>query len=145
MDERETEGRIPLRVDFSLPSNDETLRQFGGAASYEIEFDGTGLGESTILGLGEVHSTSEVTLNEVPLGWHWWGRHRYSLAGALREGRNVLRIKVTTVLVNLMRHKTDDPAAQRWASWAPPIPAGLLGPVRLIASPRAVVPLPTSR
>ena len=34
MDERETEGRIPLRVDFSLPSNDETLRQFGGAASY---------------------------------------------------------------------------------------------------------------
>lgn len=73
LDERETEGRIPLRVDFSLPSNDETLRQFGGAASYEIEFDGTGLGESTILGLGEVHSTSEVTLNEVPLGWHWWG------------------------------------------------------------------------
>jgi hypothetical protein len=39
------------------------------------------------------------------------------------------------MLVNLMQHKKEDAAAQRWAGWAPPIPAGLVGPVRLLEAP----------
>jgi hypothetical protein len=44
------------------------------------------------------------------------------------------------MLANLMQHQRDNAAAQRWAGWAPPIPAGLVGPVRLLD-----VPLPPAK
>ncbi len=126
-------------VDFSKQERDEELRYFGGVATYEIAFDGTDL-QDVVLDLGEVYDLSEVTLNDTPLGTRWWGRHRFALSGLVRPGPNHLRIKVATVLANLMQHKKDDPAAQRWASWAPPIHAGLVGPVRLLASPATPLP-----
>ncbi len=126
---------LPSLVDFSQQENDEQLRYFGGVATYDIDFDGANLRDA-ILDLGEVHDLSEVTLNGLALGSHWWGRHRYALTGAIRPGRNHLQIKVATMLVNLMQHKKEDAAAQRWAGWAPPIPAGLVGPVRLLEAPQ---------
>lgn len=134
--DRVVQQDLPSLVDFSKQERDDQLRSFGGVATYEIDFDGTNLHEAT-LDLGEVHDVSEVTLNGIALGCRWWGLHRYPLTGILRPGRNHLQIKVATVLVNLMRHKTTDAAAQRWAGWAPPIAAGLVGPVRLLA-PSAV-------
>jgi hypothetical protein len=122
-------------VDFSQQENDEQLRYFGGVATYDIDFDSANLRDA-ILDLGEVHDLSEVTLNGLALGSRWWGRHRYALTGAIRPGRNHLQIKVATMLVNLMQHKKEDAAAQRWAGWAPPIPAGLVGPVRLLEAPQ---------
>jgi alpha-L-rhamnosidase len=119
-------------VDFSQQENDEQLRFFGGVATYDIDFDGANLRDS-VLDLGEVYDVSDVTLNGVELGVRWWGRHRYELKDVVHAGRNHLQVKVATMLANLMQHKKDDAAAQRWASWAPPIPAGLVGPVRLIA------------
>jgi hypothetical protein len=127
---------LPGLVDFSRPENDEALRSFGGVATYDIEFDGGQLG-SAVLDLGEVHDASAVTLNGQALGSHWWGRHRYDLTGKIQPGSNHLQIKVTTMLVNLMHHKQDDAMAQRWAGWAPPVSAGLVGPVRLLAAPPA--------
>lgn len=129
------ERSLPALVDFSRAGQDEELRYFGGTATYAISFDGAGLEGASLIDLGEVHSTSEVSLNGIPLGSRWWGRHRYAIGQALQPGHNELRIKVSTVLANLMQHKVDDPVAQRWASWAPPIPAGLVGPVRLVAAP----------
>jgi hypothetical protein len=122
---------LPQLVDFSRQDRDEQLYHFGGVATYGIDFDGTNLGD-VVLDLGEVHSTSEVTLNGVALGSRWWGLHRYPLAGQLRPGPNHLQIKVSTMLANQMRGLTGNPVAQRWAGWAPPIPAGLAGPVRLV-------------
>jgi hypothetical protein len=123
-------------VDLSRQEKDDPLRYFGGVASYEIEFDGANCGNA-YLDLGEVHDVSEVTLNGVSLGSHWWGRHGYALAGKIRPGRNRLQVKVATTLVNLMRGRDDD-TARRWAGWAPPIPNGLLGPVRLLDAPPLV-------
>ncbi len=122
-------------VDFSQQENDEQLRYFGGVATYDIDFDGTNRRDA-ILDLGEVHDLSEVTLNGLALGSRWWGRHRYALTGLVRPGPNHLQIKVATMLANLMQHKKDDAAAQRWAGWAPPISAGLVGPVRLLEAPQ---------
>jgi hypothetical protein len=122
-------------VDFSQQENDEQMRYFGGVATYDIDFDGAGLRDA-ILDLGEVHDLSEVTLNGVTLGSRWWGRHRYALAGVIRPDLNHLQIKVATMLANLMQHKKEDAAAQRWAGWAPPIPAGLVGPVRVLGAPQ---------
>jgi hypothetical protein len=122
---------LPHLVDFSQQENDEQMRYFGGVATYQIDFDGANLHDA-IMDLGEVYDVSEVTLNGVGLGARWWGRHRYDLTGAIRPGSNHLQIKVATMLANLMQHKKEDAAAQRWASWAPPISAGLVGPVRLI-------------
>ncbi|MEO6005315.1 MAG: glycosyl hydrolase [Opitutus sp.] len=113
------------------PADDPELSTFGGIATYAIEFDGSGLAGGAI-DLGEVRDISEVTLNGVALGTRWFGRHRYELRN-LRPGVNQLQIKVATVLVNLMRSKVSDRAAQRWASWAPPISTGMLGPVRILA------------
>jgi alpha-L-rhamnosidase len=126
---------LPGLVDFSRQENDEQLRYFGGVATYDIDFDAAGLRDG-ILDLGEVHDLSEVTLNGVALGSRWWGLHRYALTGVLRPGRNHLQIKVTTMLANLMQHEKDNAAAQRWAGWAPPIPAGLVGPVRVLEAPQ---------
>jgi hypothetical protein len=132
--DRTSQRELPKLVDFSQQQNNEPLRYFGGVATYEIDFNGLNLPDA-MLDLGEVHDLSEVTLNGVALGCRWWGRHRYALTGVIRPGRNHLQIKVATMLANLMQHKKDDAAAQRWAGWAPPIPAGLVGPVRLIAAP----------
>jgi hypothetical protein len=122
-------------VDFSQQENDEPMRYFGGVATYDIDFDGANLPDA-VLDLGEVYDISEVTLNGLALGSRWWGRHRYSLTGVIRPGPNHLQIKVATMLANLMQHKKEDAAAQRWAGWAPPIPAGLVGPVRLLEAPQ---------
>jgi len=131
----EREGRtLSYLIDLSLAENDPALRTFGGVATYAIEFDGTSLADG-LLDPGEVRDTSEVTLNGVPLGTRWSGSHRYTLVGYVRPGANQLQVKVPTMLANLMRAKVDDPAAQRWANWAPPISAGLIGPVRLLAEP----------
>ncbi len=132
--DRNIKRELARLVDFSQQQDDEQLRYFGGVATYEIEFDGADL-RDCVLDLGEVHDLSDVTLNGTALGSRWWGRHRYALAGVIRPGRNHLQIRVATMLVNLMQHKKDDAAAQRWAGWAPPIPAGLVGPVRLLATP----------
>lgn len=130
---------LPTLVDLSQQQMDEALRSFGGVATYVIEWDG-GAGGGGTLDLGEVHGVSEVILNSEMLGARWWGLHRYPLGNRLKPGRNHLQVKVSTILANLMRHKTDDASAQRWASWAPPIPTGLVGPVRLLDSAEPIPP-----
>jgi hypothetical protein len=130
---------LPGLVDLSQVESDPALRDFGGTATYAIDFDGAGLTGAT-LDLGEVRDVSEVFLNGVPLGVRWWGRHRFQVASALHPGPNHLEIRVSTMLANLMRAKKDDPVAQRWAGWAPPIPAGLIGPVRLLQPTPATPP-----
>lgn len=128
-----SEHVLPRLVDLSQPDQDAVLRGFSGVATYVIEFETTG-SDTTILDLGTVHGVSEVTLDGKLLGARWWGRHRYVLPDKVQPGRHHLQVKVATTLVNLMRGK-DDSTARRWASWAPPIPNGLIGPVRLLEVP----------
>jgi hypothetical protein len=122
--------RIDTLGDFSV-SSDPALADFGGLACYRTEFESP-KSELALLDLGEVHGVSAVRLNGKPLGVRWWGRHVYDAAGALQKGSNSLEVDVTTTIGNQLRSMTANPVAKRWAWWFPPIPAGLVGPVRLV-------------
>jgi hypothetical protein len=50
----------------------------------------------------------------------------------LKPGSNTLEVEVTTVVANYARSLTDNPAAQRWSRWYPPISTGLVGPVKVL-------------
>ncbi|HXK10186.1 MAG TPA: glycosyl hydrolase [Vicinamibacteria bacterium] len=122
--------RFPQLFDLSLAAGDPEVAGFGGVALYHAEFDWADESRA-ILDLGTVHGVSSVRLNGKDLGTRWWGRHVYDAAGALAKGRNTLEVEVTTTLGNRMRSLKDNPVARSWASWFPPIPMGLEGPVQL--------------
>jgi hypothetical protein len=114
-------------------SPDPELASFAGTLAYRTTFDVADRPFDR-LDLGEVNGVSEVRLNGQPLGVRWWGRHTYDVAGVLMPGSNTLEVDVTTVVANYAHSLKDNPAAQRWASWFPPISTGLVGPVRLLAT-----------
>jgi hypothetical protein len=112
-------------------SPDPELGTFAGTITYRTTFEVPDT-RFDRLDLGEANGVTALKLNGEPLGVSWWGRHLYDTAGALQEGANTLEIEVTTVAANYVRSLEDNPAAQRWSWWYPPIPAGLVGPVRLV-------------
>ncbi len=112
-------------------SQDQRLNTFAGTAVYRAEFDAVDT-QRTILSLGKVYDISQVRLNGRDLGLRWWGRHIYDTSGALKPGKNVLEVKVTTVLSNYAGSLKDNPNAMTWAWWHPLRPAGLAGPLRLL-------------
>lgn len=118
-------------INFADANNDTQLFTFAGTAAYRTEFDLTDT-TRTILDLGRVYDISEVTLNGKALGLKWYGRHTYDTADAIKAGKNILEIKVTTTLDNYVRSLKDNPNAMRYAHWHPPRPAGLQGPVKLL-------------
>jgi hypothetical protein len=122
---------FPQLFDLSLAAHDPEVAGFGGVALYRAEFDWTDESR-TLLGLGTVHGVSSVRFNGQDLGTRWWGRHLFDAKGALQKGRNVLEVEVTTTLGNRMRSLKDNPVAQSWSWWFPPIPMGLVGPVQLM-------------
>ena len=95
---------------------DPQLNAFAGTILYRAEFNAPDK-KRTVLDLGQCRDISEVKLNGKSLGMRWYGRHIYDTAGVLRKGKNTLEIKVTTSL--------SGPKAN-------PVPAGLIGPVRLL-------------
>lgn len=118
-------------IDISKAAGDNALASFAGAATYRAEFD-VADPRYSVLDLGRVHNISEVSLNGKPLGVRWYGQHLYDARGALRQGRNRLEVKVTTMLGNYVKSLAPSNAmAKRWAGWFPPIAAGLAGPVEL--------------
>jgi len=107
------------------------LSTFGGTAVYRTQFHIADT-ERTMLSMGKVHGVSELKLNGKPLGCRWYGEHIYDAAGALRPGKNVLEVKLATVLFNYCHSLKTNPTAQRWAGKGKPVPVGLTGPVRLL-------------
>ena len=114
---------------------DPALRTFGGTVVYRTEFD-LPRPPRRFLDLGKVCGAAEVTLNGRPVGVRWWGRRLLDAGEALKSGRNVLEVKVATVLVNYCRSLKDNATAARWTRTRiqAPAPTGLIGPVRLLAA-----------
>ena len=107
------------------------LSTFAGTAVYHTQFDIADT-KRTILSLGKVYGVSELKLNGKGLGCRWYGEHIYDVAGALRPGKNMLEVKLATVLFNYCHSLKNNPTAQRWAGRGEPVSVGLLGPVRLL-------------
>jgi len=111
------------------------LNTFAGVISYRKNIrvdDATAAG---IIDLGAVYGVSEVSLNGKPIGIRWYGQHVYDIGDAVKAGNNELVIKVTTVLHNHTRTLPRTTAAGFWTKQNKyAVPAGLLGPVRLMTS-----------
>jgi hypothetical protein len=132
---------LPALVDLA---RDPKLEGFAGVVTYRTEFE---VKEVTRIGLslGRVEGVSEAVLNGQRLGVRWYGRHLYELGDAIRPGRNVLEVTVTTTLFNYCRALTGNAAAQYWVKKSrpgetpdlSPAPVGILGPVQLVGVRRS--------
>ncbi len=112
----------------------QDLQNFGGDIIYKTEFNLPQL-QYSILKLEEVYETAEVTLNGQNLGLSWWGNNQFDLQGKLRKGKNILEIKVTTLLANYCGSLKENKTAQHWTSRYRdeiPLKCGLTGKVMLI-------------
>ena len=134
IEDRSFERTLRPLEDLSLSPEPE-LASFAGTLVYRTIFDVADRPFDR-LDLGEANGVTEVKLNGQPPGVRWWGRHTYDVAGVLKPRSNTLEVDVTTVVANYARSLKDNPAAQRWAWWFPPISTGLVGPVKLLKTAR---------
>ncbi|MCH7227396.1 glycosyl hydrolase [Haloferula sp. A504] len=96
---------------------DPAVASFTGVARYTIEFELPDPGEGHWqLDLGGVAHSAEIHLNGLPAGIAFAPPHRFDVGPMLKAGTNTLSIRVANLL----------------APGHPELPAGLLGPVRLI-------------
>jgi hypothetical protein len=124
---------LPTLSDLAQMPDDE-LNTFTGTIVYRTAFEVPDK-KHALLDLGEVFDVSEATLNGKALGVRWWGRHRYDASAALRQGHNVLEVKVTTTLFNYCQSLRDNGTAVRWTKGKQRVGTGLVGPVRLYEAP----------
>jgi hypothetical protein len=131
VDGSHAERTLDALVDFK---DDEGLRSFAGIAIYRTTFKAPDARGHAFLDLGPVNGISSVSLNGKNLGLKWYGCHRYDAGPALRKGENRLEVQITTVLGNYMKSLTGNAVARTWTARQPLYPAGLRGPVRLLAA-----------
>jgi len=116
-------------IDFK---DDKELQSFAGVIYYEKQFDIANPASYNYIDLGKVSGISEVELNGKPLGFKWYGKHVYDTTGVLQAGKNVVKIKVTTVLGNYAKSLKSSQVAQQWTKKQPLYSAGLIGPVKVV-------------
>ena len=109
----------------------EKTKNFAGTVHYEKTFMADS-GDYCYIDLGNVKGISEVSLNGAHLGSRWYGAHLYDIKGVIKEGENLLTIKLTTIIGNYVKSLTDNPVAQRWTGYQPYTSMGIRGPVRII-------------
>jgi hypothetical protein len=145
----------PLPLPRLVSWNDLPAGQnYSGWATYETSFDLPALGDDVEwqIDLGQVHETAEIALNGKALGAAWKSPRRLECGGALRAGRNELRVEVANLWIHHML--AEPPPAEwkaveetfgvRWGRYGEVKPekvppSGLLGPVRLIPQKRVRV------
>lgn len=119
----------------------EEQKSYSGSVDYGIRFD-VGANEAkaakVVLDLGEVENVAEVEINGKPAGLRWTWPYEFDATGMLREGANVLKVKVTGSWHNRLRFDAMQPEGKRktwtlgWPGADSPLqPSGLLGPVTL--------------
>ncbi len=109
----------------------ENLKSFAGEIIYQKQFDLSNPEIFQFIDLGKVCGISEITLNDQPLGFKWYGKHLYSTKNLLKNNDNLLKIKVITVLGNYCKALQTNPVAQEWTQWLAFQSVGLIGPVKL--------------
>jgi hypothetical protein len=104
------------------------LRALGGYVRYRTtaRLPGGRTGQ-TLLDLGEVRGTAEVTVNGTPVGQRVWGPWTFEVTDALREGDNEIEVVVRGTLAGYL-----DDASPTRAIAAGQVRTGLFGPVRIV-------------
>ncbi len=118
-------------------------RAFSGIGTYRHELDVPGdilVAERLVLDLGAVHDIARVTVNGTECGVAWTPPFRIEVTPALRAGPNDIQVEVATPWRNRLIAEAGaasgdvfEPMTAVFESSAEPLPAGLAGPVVLIA------------
>lgn len=127
---------------------DDEARRFAGTAHYRLTFEKPALAaDDWLLDLGDVRESARVTLNGRAVGTLWSLPFKTPVGRYLVDGENTLELEVTNLAAN--RIADMDRRGVDWkifyntnivninyrpfdASDWPPMPSGLLGPVRLV-------------
>lgn len=122
-------------------SEDPGIRYFSGFADYcmapEIP---SSVGRMT-LELGEVGNLAEVYVNGEYCGTAWKQPFEVDVTGALKAGKNEIRIRVVNLWVNRLigdeqpdcTRKYTFTDARHYEADSPLLPSGLMGPVRIVS------------
>lgn len=123
-----------------IPNPQNGIKYFSGTATYskKIKLLKKEKGEY-IFDLGEVKNLAEIIVNGKNIGILWKKPFKIDISTALKEGENVLEIKVTNLWVNRLigdaqpdvKDKITFTAQPFYKADAPLLPAGLLGAVKL--------------
>ena len=125
-------------LDSYTESSDQGIKYFSGIASYNNSFEAQP-GEKTVLDLGRVADLAEVYVNGEYCGAAWKEPYLVDITKAIKQGNNTLEVKVANVWVNRLIGDEQPGAtrigwtdAQGFNGQEPLLPAGLLGPVKVI-------------
>ena len=119
------------------------IRYYSGKALYTKIFEIAATDGPVWLDLGQVACLAHVYVNGTDMGTLWHAPFRMDISKAVQEGQNTLEIKVVNQWVNriigdlqpgVMRKYTYT-SYPYYKATDPLLPAGLLGPVRIIVRP----------
>jgi hypothetical protein len=136
-----------IRLDrlISLSQHDQPgVRYYSGIATYRTTFTlpkAQGARGKLWLDLGDVADVAEVRLNGKLAGITWFAPDRVEISGLVVAGANELEVRVANKWVNRLigdkqagADKVAFVAAPTYRADAPLRPAGLIGPVRILAA-----------
>jgi hypothetical protein len=124
---------------------DKGIRYFSGTAVYSRSFEAPAEwlkeGKQIWIDLGDVKNIAEVKVNGQSLGIAWKYPFRIDITSALKQGKNVLDIKVTNLWVNRLigdqqpgvKDKITYTTMPFYQANSPLKPSGLIGPVNIIS------------
>jgi hypothetical protein len=133
--------RLPALGDLAR-QRDPAIRYFSGVASYDgtVTLARRPAHSRLLLDLGQVGDVAEVRINGSPAGTVWHAPYRLDVTDAIRSGTNRIEVRVADLWVNRLigdaqpgAAKIAFVAAPTYRPDAPLRPAGLIGPVRLVA------------
>lgn len=119
---------------------EKAVQYYSGTAVYHTSFEWTNnLPATARLALGQVGVTAEVMLNNLSCGVAWAKPYCVNIQNALKQGKNVLEIRVANTWANRLIGDQNLPEEQRktWTSYigfnadSPLFPSGLIGPVAI--------------
>lgn len=124
---------------------EEGIKYYSGTATYDTKFDLPSLpsaGKRLWLDLGDVREVADVELNGQRLGVLWCRPARMDITAVVKAAGNDLKIKVTNLWPNRMVGDASLPPERQftrsnihfYSQNSPLQPAGLLGPVTLLAA-----------
>jgi hypothetical protein len=122
---------------------EDAIKYYSGTASYTQVFDwqNNNLQSNQVwLDLGTVANLADVYVNGIHCGTAWTYPYRVNISKALKAGKNELKIEVTNTWANRLIGDHSLPEAKRitWTNAVyrldgkPLLPAGLLGPVKIV-------------
>ena len=129
--------------------DDPDVKFFSGTATYSkrltVSTEQLGRDRRVLLDLGDVQNLARVRVNGRDLGVLWKEPFVIDVTPALKAGDNTLEVEVTNTWRNRLVGDSSKPQGER-ATWVlgsvnfspntPLLPAGLLGPVRLVTEVR---------